>query len=94
MITICRGIPGGSGLHRVSDPDELIAGICSACQASLFAAKGWGSQSNGEGTAESVIALRVAGGKKSAKNMNNRPAGRAFRNYPDKRKQPWGWERE
>lgn len=78
MISICKGIPG-SVPHRVSDPDELIAGICGACQASLFAAKGWGSQSNGEGIAESVVALRVAGGKKAKKNLNSHPVDPEFR---------------
>lgn len=91
MITVCKGIPGGSGAHRVADPDDLIAGICNTCEKLLTSAKSWGSSTevaarNNRNSGNSVGihlpgSLDPATRTRGASLPKNKPS--EWRNYPD-----------
>lgn len=84
MSYICRGIPGGSGSHKVSDPDDLIAGICEACVHLLTSAKSWGSAAPVAAKANGKGSPIVINEKKHVVKSRRKAAGLAvWRDYPD-----------
>ncbi len=79
MIAICKGIPGGTGAHRVADLDDLIAGICEQCEKSLTGAKSWGSASPAQAKANGKGSPMVINERKH----KSKTQKDEWRNYPD-----------
>lgn len=73
VMTFCTGIPG-SPAHKVSDPDNLVGGICPECEQRLISGVSWSHQLQGINEAKS------RGGKKGGGKRENSE----WRNYATK----------